>query len=239
MRIHPGTLGALLAVATIPGIADAQMPPRIPGVDELTDIALASLSGNSINVGVSYTQATFKARKSGGKTQITDNGSFAPVVEFAGSERSLKAWPLRSGQAVLGWNFKATLGHFDTQYQILDSAFRGRDVGTGADGWYAGAAPSLFLKLGPLYPDRAIFWKLTYGVGAGLLKADGEGQFPDGSVQRVGGSSPRLALYQDAALQLQVDRWQFEFTGKLLNRSDAERTSLESYGFAVSWRFAF
>jgi len=148
---------------------------------------------------------------------------------------------LRVGNFIIGWSVNAAVSQFDTHYQ-LNSAFRGQDIGTKVSGEYIGMAPTLFLKMGPLYPGRDIFWSAGYGIGPGIFKGSGTAYFntpQGGAIQEVGSSSPVLAVYQAVNWELQVDHWHFNISAKILNPQGSERSSLEAYGFGLAYRFGF
>ena len=220
------------------------VPELEPQSARLTSFATLALRQKSFTLGLAYTQVTYKNTHADaiGKTQITDNGAPSLIIELSGSERLLKSWPLRFGSATLGWDITASAGVFDTHYQLVDSALRGKDIGTKVSGGYLGAAPALFLKLGPLYPGSEIYWKAGYGIGAGLLQGSGTALFSTSTefvINTVGSSSPVLALYHAATWQLQVDHWYLDIMGKWLQVQDGKHTSLESYGFGLGYRFDF
>ena len=230
--------GCALALASTTASAQdaATTPSRLAG---LKDDVASGLAGKSFTLAINYAQATFKATRASGRTQITDNGGATPALELSSGERAFRSWPMQNGNMLVGWNFKAVASVFDTRYQLIDSAVRGDNRGTSVSGGFLGLAPTIFLKLGPLYPDSEVFWKVGYGIGPGLLKSSGTALFPGGSVQEVGSSSPKLALYQDGFVQLQAGNWQFEISGKTLYVGDEDKTSLETYGFGVAYRLGF
>ena len=210
----------------------------------IVDKALIKLEEASFNFGVSYLQMTYKSTNPNAatKAQITDNGAPNAIMELNSEEKALTHWPLRGGNAVIGWNINASASAFDTRYQLIDSAFQGKDVGTRVSGGYIGVAPTLFLKIGPLYPGRNIFWRVSYGVGPALFQGSGTAQFstPQGTiVSDVGSSTPVLALYQSINWQFQVDHWYIDIMGKILWPQGTEKTSLEAYGVGLAYRFGF
>lgn len=208
----------------------------------LTDLAMSKLQKESFTLGLAYTQVTYKTTHANaiGNTQITDNGAPSPIIELKSSEKKLKSWPLRVGSAIIGWDINASASFFNTRYQLINSAFRGQNIGTKVSGGYIGVAPTLFLKMGPLYSGRDIYWKVGYGIGPGLFQGSGTAFFntPQGGViNNVGSSSAVFALYNTASWQLQVGRWNFDIMGKWLLPQDGNHTSLESYGFGLAYRF--
>jgi hypothetical protein len=210
----------------------------------MTDRAILKLQKSSFMIGLAYVQATYKTTHSNstGKTQITDNGAPSPIIELNSSEKILKSWPLRVGSAIIGWDINASVSYFDTHDQLVNSAFRGQNIGTKVSGKYIGVAPTLFLKMGPLYPDSDIYWKVGFSAGPGLFQGSGTAYFnttTGSTIYNVGSSSPVFAIYTAAAWQLQVGNWNFNIMGKVLQPHDGNHTSLESYGFGLAYRFGW
>ena len=110
----------------------------------LTDLARSRLEKGSFTLGLAYTQATYKTTHAGaiGNTQITDNGAPSPIIELNSSEKILKYWPMRVGSTIIGWDVNASASYFDTRYQLINSAFRGQNIGTKVSGGYIGVAPT-------------------------------------------------------------------------------------------------
>jgi hypothetical protein len=220
---------------------DAVQSPE-PASVSITDLAILKLEKESFALGLAYAQVTYKTTHANATSvaQITDNGAPSPIIELTTSEKILKSWPLRTGSAIIGWDINASVSYFDTHDQLVNSAFRGQDIGTKVSGGYIGVAPTLFLKMGPLYPGRDIYWKIGYGIGPGLFQGSGTAKFntPQGLViNKVGSSSAVFALYNAASWQLQVDHWYFDIMGKWLLPQGGDRTSLESYGLGLAYRF--
>ena len=232
-------VGALIFSSSV-FAADAAQEPE-SGSARVSDAAVFDLSKQSFTLGLAYAQVTYKARQPS-YTQITDNGAPSPIIELTSSEKTLRDWPLRTGSAVLGWDINASASIFDTRYQLVNSAFRGQNIGTDVRGGYIGLAPMLFLKVGPLYPDTQLYWKVGYGIGPGLLKSSGTAAFSSSTgtvIGNVGSSAPALALYNTATWQLQAGNWYFDMTGKMFTTHDSSHSSLESYGFGVAYRFGW
>ncbi len=212
-----------------------------PASASLSDLANLRFEKASFTLGLAYTQVTYKSNHANaiGNAQITDNGAPSPIIELNSSEKILKAWPLPVGSASIGWDINASASTFDTHYQLINSAVRGEDIGTGVSGEYIGVAPTLFLKMGPLYSDSRIFWKVGYGIGPAIFHGSGTAYFntPSGGIiAEVGSSSPVLALYQAASWQFQMGHWYLDFMAKLIAPQGEVHTSLESYGFGVAYR---
>ena len=109
--------------------------PRDTASTSMVDKAIIKLEEASFNFGVSYLQMTYKSSNpnSSTKAQITDNGAPNAIMEINSEEKSLTHWPLRGGNAVIGWNINASASSFDTRYQLVDSAFQGKDIGLLSD----------------------------------------------------------------------------------------------------------
>lgn len=215
-------------------------PSLQAATEKLIDQAMFKLEENSFALGIAYLQVTYKTTHPNaiGNTQITDNGAFTQVLELNSSEKILHRWELPLGSAIIGWDINASTSTFDTRYQLINSAFRGTDIGTRVSGGYIGVAPTIFMKMGPLYPGRDIYWRLGYGIGPGLFQGSGTAYF-NGTTYDVGSRSAALAVYQAINWQFQVDHWNLFITGKILLPQDKERTSLEAYGAGVTYHFGF
>jgi hypothetical protein len=222
---------------------------KVPQVTEpasatLSKAAVFKLDNQSFTLGLAYAQVTYKTRHKDtvGNTQITDNGAPSLILELSSSEKILKEWTLKSSSAIVGWDVNAAASIFDTRYQLLNSAFRGKNIGTNVNGGYLGIAPTVFLKMGPVYQGKNLYWKIGYGIGPGLLKSSGNAYFSSaqgGVIYNVGSKSPAIAIYNTALWQLQADNWYFDILAKWLQAQDGRHTSLESYGFGVAYRFSW
>lgn len=224
-------------------VPQGQLPAPESASLGLSDLASLNLAGKSFNVGLAYAQTTYKGIQvnTRGRAEITDNGAPTPIIELNSGEKLLTGWNMRSGGAIIGWNIKTTAGFFNTRYQLVNSAFRGQNIGTDVSGAYLGVTPTIFLKMGPLYPGRDIYWKVGYGIGPGLLQSSGTAEFIDNLgnpiIYKVGSSRPVFALFNMASWQLQVGNWYFDIMGRWLNAHDANHSSIETYGFGVAYRF--
>ncbi len=227
-------LSMLLVSVGAQAADDAAQTPQSASAS-VSDLAVFKLNKQSFELGLAYTQATFKTTHANIGTQITDNGAPSPIIELRSSEKILKAWPMRVGNAVVGWDINASASIYNTRYQILNSALRGQDIGTNVSGGYIGVAPILFFKMGPLYPGSELYLKVGGGIGPGMLKSSGTSSF-NGTVDTVGSSSPVFAIYRTASWQFQAGNWYFDILGKGLQTLDGTHTSLESYGFGVAYR---
>jgi hypothetical protein len=234
-----GLLG--LAIVTGAHAADTAAPASSGGSLGLTDLIASSLSDKTVTLGIAYWQGTYKVRQDGNssnRAELTDNGAPSPILSLSSRERRLYAWPLVTGNAIVGWDVNGTLGLIDTKYQSVTSGIHGQNVGTRVRGAYVGVAPTLFLKLGPLSADRDIFWKLALGVGPGLLRASGTADFSALSAPpvSVGSRSATLGLYTYGTVQVQVGHWEYGFSGRGISPSGGKPT-YESYGLGAAYRF--
>ena len=209
-----------------------------PASVSVSNLASFSLNNESFTLGLGYSQVTYKATQANttGESQITDNGAPSPIIELNSSEKIFTKWPMKVGSAVLGWDINASASVFDTRYQIINSALRGQNIGTDVSGEYFGIAPILFLKIGPLYPGSELYLKIGGGIGPGLLRSSGTGDF-NGTISPVGSTSPVFALYRTASWQFQMGHWYFDILGKGFTAESGQHTTLESYGFGVAYRF--
>lgn len=232
-------LSTACAAETAP-VRDSTPPLDSANVGLLGQTML-KLEEQSFTLGLAYLQVTYKSThaNASGNTQITDNGAPSPILEMNSAEKVLQRWSLPLGSAIIGWDINASASTFDTHYQLLNSAFRGQDIGTKVSGGYLGVAPTVFLKMGPLYAGRDIYWKVGYGIGPGLFQGSGTAYFNNGSTYDVGSPSAVLALYQSINWQFQVDHWNVYITGKILVPQGSERSSLEAYGAGLAYRFNF
>ena len=223
-------------------------PQPGPGpVSSLTEQALASLRGSSITLGGGYIQGTFKAGKAGttqGNTQLTDNGQFNFLLDYTGKEKALLQVPMKVGSFLVGWNITATAGQFQANKQLLNSAISGTDVGTSVKGQYAAVAPSLFMRMGPLYPGQEIYWSFGVSAGGGAARYQGDAQFSgnpgvDQAVGAKGGLRP--TLYETAFWRLDVGHWVLVFNGKyfLIRDPNLAAASYEIYGLSLGYRITF
>ena len=232
-------LGAVLAVLLSGALAWADAP------DVRRDL-LQPLAGSSITLGAGYLQGTFKARASNpglGEAQSTDNGQFNALLDYTGRDKVLVRVPMRVGEFLLGWNLTGSLGQFKTDRQLLNSAFTGTDVGTEITGQFAAVAPSLFMRLGPLYPGTRIYWSFGAALGAGATHYTGTAEYPGspGTKTPVGGSGVKAALFEAAFWQLDVGHWVLRFNGRyfLIRDPDLASASFEAYGLSLGYRISF
>ncbi len=244
-RRRPGPWWAaalLLALLAVPARAESADGPPVPAQGWLAQ-ARAKLRGRTLTLGAGYLQGTTKLGTSDtppGRSQQTDNGGLEFLLDFSGGDHLLKLWPMRTGQALLGWDISATAGQFKTNRQLIGSAVHGVDMGTSVQGEYLGAAPSLFLRIGPLWEDRPIYCTFTFGVGAAALRYHGTALFGDapGQALAVGGNHLRPAIYDKATWQFQVGSWIVEFDSKyfLAHDPSVSPATYEAYGMGLAYQ---
>ena len=213
-----------------------------PGlVDRLSDQAQGALRGSSLTFEAGYLQGTFKATRTGsGTTQLTDNGQVGFALDYSGQEKAFVRAPMKVGTFILGYSLTGTVGQFQVNRQLVNSAFTGTNEGTSVKGGYAAVAPSLFIRMGPLYPGKAIFWSFGVSLGAGVAKYDGTALF-GGAPQAVGSGSLRPTLYETAFWRLDVGHWMVVFNGKyfLIHDPNLASVSYENYGLSLGYRITF
>jgi hypothetical protein len=240
---------ALLLLPLVPTQARAEdMPPPPPDqgmVKALAQRTAEGLRGTSMTVEAGYVQGTFKATKPGapGHTEITDNGQVNLLLDFDTQESALWRVPMKEGNFIVGWNFSAVAGAFHANKQLFNSAFDGTGVGTSVNGQYLAVAPSMFMRMGPLYPHSEIYWTFGMGLGAGATRYSGTAQFGSatGPIETVGTNSVRPAWYGTAYWRLDVGHWLVVFNGKYFMIHDPNLTwaSYEIYGLNLGYRITF
>ncbi|MBI4082992.1 MAG: hypothetical protein HY423_10315 [Candidatus Lambdaproteobacteria bacterium] len=255
MQAPTGTAPGAAPGSPAPGEGIA---PAAPGLRERAERALEAarpvwnaawepLKGQSLTVGGGYAQATLKFPGLGGDAtanpQLTDNGRVVPFIQYETAETYFKTYPLRGGQAALGYSLVVHYATFSADRQLRTSAFAGDDLGTRVSGDYAAAAPQVFVRLGPLYPDRRIFWKFAGGLGAGLVRFDGTvlpHSVAGETEQPVGHGAARLSLFTAFAWELQVDAWVLAFSSRYLGGYAANRLfTYELYSLSLGYSFRF
>lgn len=236
----------LLAAPLLCLPARADDPPGPGVVKALTDKAREELRGSSVTLGAGYIQGTFKAHANApglGETQLTDNGQLNLLLDYTGKDRALARAPMASGSFLLGWNVTGTLGQFTPDRQLLNSAITGTDVGTQIKGQYAAVAPSLFVRMGPLYPGKDIYWSFGVALGAGAVRYSGSVVYSGdlGQAAPVGGSGLKPALYEAAFWQLDLGHWVLVFNSKyfLIRDPSLSSATYEVYGLSLGYRIKF
>jgi hypothetical protein len=207
-----------------------------------------AISGQSVVLGLGYTQGTLKFPRfrgdSGAQPQITDNGRITLLLRYETTERYFAEYPLRVGKAALGYNFAGSYSALDVDHQLQSSAFAGTNLGTSVKGDYLDAAPQLFVRLGPLYADRAVFWKFAVGLGAALVRMQGSVLPHNGTVAEpavaVDSHGVRLAEYITVNWELQVEHWLLAFQSHYLaGRADTDPFTYEVYALSLGYSLRF
>jgi len=237
---------AVLPCLLLPLLLQAEEPADPGLLKTLAGRAQEELRGSSVTLGAGYIQGTFKATKAGtpGNAQLTDNGKANLLLDYQGREKALARVPMKNGAFLLGWNLTATAGQFTADRQLVNSAFTGTNLGTSVKGQYAAVAPSLFLRMGPLYPGTEIYWSFGAGLGVAAAKYQGTAQF-GGSAGPVLNASPgggvKPALFETAFWQLDLGHWVVVFNSKyfLIRDANFSSTSYEVYGLSAGYRITF
>ncbi|MFI4921805.1 MAG: hypothetical protein ACHQAZ_09225, partial [Gammaproteobacteria bacterium] len=111
-------LGACLGVllcCSLPLAAYADdAPPPPPAEQGVLDDVSEYLKGQSIQLGLSYSQGTFKMSKGNTQSQLTDNGRATAIIDYTSPEHVLGKFPMKYGDAVLGINLSGTFGQQHT-----------------------------------------------------------------------------------------------------------------------------
>lgn len=208
------------------------------------------LKGQSIQLGASYEQGTFKMKKSGTSSQLTDNGRATFLLNYNTGEHVITKYPMKYGDAALSWSVVGSFGQQDTHYQLNpnSSAIIGDDLGSKVTGDFLSAAPFLYARLGPVYPGTDSFWLFGYGVGVAVYHFSGNPIFytpqNNGSILATSmpvSSSAEPFLYQTWRWQFHYGSWDVLFTGKSLSgrKVDGYNTSYEDYGLGLAYTIRF
>jgi hypothetical protein len=237
--------------ATTPNAADSKDSFVAP-LDPLIRKVTPYLSGQTITVGGGYTINKFSVYKLKGIPQenlgnahladVTDNGTFSPFVDYASAEKPLASAPLATGVLTLGYNFAATYSTFNVNRELVDNPFQGEDFGTHVQGDYVLAGAALFAKLGPLFPESQVFWRVGLGAGGALLRYSGNVEVRQGvhfgEVHNVSGQADVLRPYTTLYWDLQFGRWLVSFrTMTISAAAGSEQTGLERDSLYLAYRF--
>jgi len=239
-------LASLLLLCSLPFAAladDSQAPASSDPIAEF-------LKGQSIQLGLSYEQGTFKMTKTGSSSQLTDNGRPAFLLNYTTGEHVLGKMPMKYGDAALAWSVVGSFGQQDTHYQLnpYSSAIIGQDLGSKVTGDFLSAAPFLYMRLGPVYPDSDSFWLFGYGAGVAAYHFSGDPLFytpqNNGTIDVTSfhvSSSAQLFLYQTWRWQFHYGNWDVLFTGKSLSgrKIAGYDTSYEDYGLGLAYTIRF
>lgn len=208
------------------------------------------LQGQSIQLGLSYSQGTFKLSKPGTSSQLTDNGRTTLILDYTSPEYVIGKMPMKYGDAVLGLNFGGSYGQQKTEFQLTptSSAVIGQNVGSKVTGDYLAGAPFLYLRLGPVYPGTDSYWLFGYGPGLALYHFSGNPIFytsqPGGGILATPApisSSAKLFLYQTWRWQFHYGNWDVLFTGRQISgrKVSGYNASYEDYGLGIAYNFHF
>ena len=243
-----------------PASAEPAVPPAEPGQSEIVpspgrelgerlwQAAWDNLAGQTLVLGAGYEQGTLKfpafRGELGANPQITDNGRITLLLRYETQERYFAEYPLRFGKAALGYNLVGSYSQLRVERQLAGSAFVGQGLGTAVQGDYLVAAPQLFVRMGPLYPGRAVFWKFGAGLGAGLVRLSGSVLPRNGTAgeapQSVGSDGARLAEYINVIWELQVEHWLLAFRSLYLaGRAGSDRYTYEVYSLSLGYGLRF
>lgn len=239
---------SLLVLLPLTAFADGAATTNPPAAAD-SDPIEQFLKGQSISLGYSYAQGTFKmSREDGTTTQLTDNGRASPIINYTTGEWALEKFPMKYGDAVIGLNLGGSFGEQDTHFQLnpTTSAVVGKDLGSKVTGDYLSVAPLLYLRLGPIYPGTDSYWLFGYGPGVALYHFSGQPIFytPAGGglyTSSPVSSSATLFLYQTWRWQFHYGNWDVLFIGKQLSgrKVNGYNTSYEDYSLGLAYTFRF
>ena len=237
----------LLCLSPLTALAnDSQPAPDSSSSDPVAEF----LKGQSIQLGLSYEQGTFKMTKPGSASQLTDNGRTALLINYTTGEHILGKLPMKYGDAALAWSVVGSFGQQDTHYQLnpYSSAIIGDDQGSRVTGDFLSAAPFLYMRLGPVYPDSDSFWLFGYGAGVAMYHFGGNPLFytPQSNGTVLVTSMPITQhavpfLYQTWRWQFHYGNWDVLFTGKSLSghKVAGYDASYEDYGLGLAYTLRF
>lgn len=195
---------------------DATNPTSTSDSNSTTNPVSDYLKGQSILLGLSYTQGTFNMtgiKASAGTAELTDNGHATAIVDYTSSEHVLTKMHMQYGDAVWGLNFVGSFGQQNTDFQTVpgQSVIVGQNLGSKITGDYLAGAPFLYLRLSPLYPGSDSYWLFGYGIGGALWHFSG---LPITYVPNPAGGLTATAAPFDSSTKLyayQTWRWQFHY----------------------------
>jgi hypothetical protein len=232
----------------VPAPAAAEPPAAEEPGSRVWQATWEALHGQSIVLGGGYTQGTLKFPRfrgdPGAQPQITDNGALTLLLQYETSEQYFATFPLQSGQAAFGYNFVASYAGLDVNRQLHGNAFQGEALGSAVKGDYLVAAPLVFVRVGPLYPDRHVFWKFGVGVGAALVRLHGQvlpyGGDQGEALEPVDSKGTVLTLYDTFTWELELERWLIAFKSLFLGgKADQDRFTYEVYSLSLGYRLRF
>src|SRR5690242_148064 len=132
-------LGLLLLAGAIPLAAWSDNPPGnqqgSPQNQGAVDQISQYLSGQSIQLGGSYSQSYIFLNSSNSTSRLTDNGRASPIIDYTSSEHILYKFPMKNGDGVWGLNFTGTFKQQHFTYQVVpgENQFRGDNLNTHVD----------------------------------------------------------------------------------------------------------
>ncbi|HKI98406.1 MAG TPA: hypothetical protein VKB51_08040 [bacterium] len=227
---------------------DAAQPAAIALGRQVWQESWDALHGQSIILGAGYTQGTLKFPKFRGAPgvdpQVTDNGRLTLLFRYETTERYFAKLPLQVGQVAFGYNFAGSYAMLQVDRQLVDNPFMGQNLGTSVHGNYLAGAPQLFVRIGPLYADRAVFWKFAVGLGAALVRLHGtvlphNGQVAE-PVEAVDSEGTRLAEYITVNWELQMERWLLAFQSHYLQgHAGQDFFTYEVYALSLGYTVRF
>ena len=252
MQIRACLALALLSVLPFATMADGapaagtSSPPATSDSDPIGQF----LKGQSISLGYSYAQGTFKMRQGNTQSQLTDNGRGAPIINYTTGEWVLDKFPMKYGDGAIGVNLGGSFGEQDDHYQLnpQSSAVIGNNLNSKVTGDYLTAAPLLYLRLGPVYPGSDSFWLFGYGPGIALYHFSGNALFytpqPNGSylaTSSLVSSTAKLFLFQTWRWQFHYGHWDVLFIGRQLSgrKVAGYDTSYEDYSLGLAYTLRF
>jgi hypothetical protein len=250
MQIRARLILSLLILLPLAAMADD--PPAAsssPATNTDSDPIGQFLKGQSISLGYSYAQGTFKMSRGSTKSQLTDNGRASPIINYTTGEWVLDKFPMKYGDGAIGVNLGGSFGEQDDHFEINpnSSAIIGQDLGSKVTGDYLTAAPLLYLRLGPVYPGSVSFWLFGYGPGVALYHFSGNPIFytpQKGGYLATSGpvSSPAtLFLFQTWRWQFHYGNWDMLFIGRQLSgrKVGGYNTSYEDYSLGLAYTLHF
>ena len=250
MQIRARLILSLLILLPLAAMADD--PPAAsssPATNTDSDPIGQFLKGQSISLGYSYAQGTFKMSRGSTKSQLTDNGRASPIINYTTGEWVLDKFPMKYGDGAIGVNLGGSFGEQDDHFEINpnSSAIIGQDLGSKVTGDYLTAAPLLYLRLGPVYPGSDSFWLFGYGPGVALYHFSGNPIFytpQKGGYLATSGpvSSPAtLFLFQTWRWQFHYGNWDMLFIGRQLSgrKVGGYNTSYEDYSLGLAYTLHF
>lgn len=250
MQIRARLILSLLILLPVAAMADD--PPAAsssPATNTDSDPIGQFLKGQSISLGYSYAQGTFKMSRGSTKSQLTDNGRASPIINYTTGEWVLDKFPMKYGDGAIGVNLGGSFGEQDDHFEINpnSSAIIGQDLGSKVTGDYLTAAPLLYLRLGPVYPGSDSFWLFGYGPGVALYHFSGNPIFytpQKGGYLATSGpvSSPAtLFLFQTWRWQFHYGNWDMLFIGRQLSgrKVGGYNTSYEDYSLGLAYTLHF